>query len=153
VADQERTAEEVLKVAAAIEQARKKRTALQNESEADNAARAALEKEIQQLVGSMTKLGLIETSRAELQQLPTEIAGFSNDLPAQVLQAEVRVSEKEEAQRVLPFLSRIARQRTELIADRRSHLDLAKQFEAITELGKQLSADVTRLEECVRKKA
>jgi DNA repair protein SbcC/Rad50 len=151
-AEQETTANEVRRVAAAIDQARAKRTALQAESDADDGARAALDKDMKELVGSMTLLGLIETNRAELQQLETEVARFPVDLPAQIMQAEAAVGELETAKRALPVMTRIARQRTELIAGRRSRLELAEQFESITKTGQQLAAEVTRLEECVEKK-
>ena len=55
----------------------------------------------------MTKLGLIETNRAELQQLESDAARFPNDLPAQIKQAEAAVVELERAKRVLPILTRI----------------------------------------------
>ena len=101
----------------------------------------------------MTKLGLIETNRAELQQLESEVARFPADLSAQIKQAESALAELETNNRALPVLRRIDRQRTDLIAGRRSRLELTEQFESVTKLGQQLSGEVSRLEDCVQKKA
>jgi DNA repair exonuclease SbcCD ATPase subunit len=129
----------------AVDQAKKKRAALNKSIGRDEQKQRELAARLETLSGLMTKVEMYEAHDTEARRLEAELAELPGDLEAQVSRAQERHDELEVLARALPGLSRLLQARTDLVgAKARAAAAGDAEFE-IKSAGEKLTAELTTL--------
>lgn len=129
----------------ALDQAKKKRAALNKSIARDEQKQRDLAARLQQLNSLLTKVEMFESHDTEVRRLDTERAGLPADLDNQVAGALERHDELELLARAVPGLSRFMRARADLV-DAKARETAAQNAEfAVRSAGEKLTAELSAL--------
>jgi DNA repair exonuclease SbcCD ATPase subunit len=129
----------------ALDQAKKKRTALNKSIARDERAQRELADQLQRLGGLLAKVELFEAQDGEARRLDAELAALPADLDTQVTRAQELHDELELLARALPGLGRLLRARNDLTdAKSREATAIDAEF-GIRAAGEKLMAELSAL--------
>src|SRR5262245_29211553 len=129
----------------ALDQAKKKRAALNKSIARNEQGQRDLSGRLQQLNTLLTKVEMFESHDADVRRLDAELAGLPADLDAQVARAQERHDELELLARAVPGLSRLLHARGDL-ADAKTREAAAIDAEfGIKAAGEKLTAELSVL--------
>ena len=145
----EKTKEQLARCDSALQQARGKRTGLQQSIEADEAAQRELTPKLLAVTAQMEKLKEYERSEAELKRLEEDLIALPVDPEADVRGARTKCEALADLNGLVPQLARFQTCRDELRQARGREQAAAERLEQVEAKGKTLAAEVERLKPLV----
>jgi exonuclease SbcC len=129
----------------ALDQAKKKRTALNKSIARDEQRHRELAGRLHELNGLFAKVDLFEAHDADARRLDANIGALPADLDGQLIRAEERVDELELIARSVPALDRLSRARADLAEAKAREATATDAEFAIRAAGEKLTAELTTL--------
>lgn len=129
----------------AIQQAARKRAALQKSITEDELNLTKVAEQIQECIPVLGKLTALETHRLERQRVEQEIAKLPSNIEQQVESRQKEVDELSQLAIAAPQLARLIQLRDELCQAREKQQNAAKSEQGIKAAGEQLSSQIKEL--------